>query len=755
MVHLDHIRKCTLALLAAGLFIFPVSHGFAEDNTFDIIPDETVNGNVQLTPGYVSGTVDIGGQNISRIDLDAKSTIHAAKIYPKTEGPYTMTVNVPAGSTLDYTVSGLAWMDNYQTRMFFKDKDTVVAEGQTSQVDFIVDSGYIAAEIRTDGCSLIGTELWAQRITDTAYSNATSKVGSQNTLRFPVQPNNSIKVFGQTQLSTGRTVSLAGQYVNVVPGQDSPVSWELKCTGGELSAIQHDVDYHMVIDRHYTYLYNQGSWSPYKTAQHSGSVFFDNLAPDTWRLYTYSYWNNNQNLIAKNIPDVVTTSGNTTNVTIDEYPGFMKGHVTLEGTKTIADTSYAHVYAYGTNAPYASKGVFSRALIGKTDGNYTLALPHGEYSIFVSAYAFYEPVIDSDYINSYLYMYDYTRNKDIHYIDSAEEITGHNFSYETGTAIIKFSRADGGEFTSPYLMATCRTYDENNQMQSYVYTHSRGHTNAEKVTMVGFPGTYEVEAWAYVDGSLTTFGKITVEILPGVEKVIDIGGPTLQVVEPDPNSIVEEKILTVFGTATDDTAVEMITVNGVEIDFTFTGNSDDPNEVSFSVDLELEEGDNLIEIFAYDSNGNEASDSRSVLYAPPEELAIEAIMDIKPGSCKNPFNVTSKGVLPVVLLGSEGFDVNSIDPSSLVLAGVQPLRWVIDDVAELVTDGSCQTDQPDGIEDLVLKFDRQELVAVMGEVQDDEVVVLTLTGSSYDGAVITAEDIVTIIDNKPARGKKK
>ncbi len=101
-----------------------------------------------------------------------------------------------------------------------------------------------------------------------------------------------------------------------MPGQDTVVSWELDCVSGELSAIQHDVDYHMPIDYHYTYLYNQGSWSPYRTERHDGSVFFDNLAPDTWRLYTYSYWNNYQNLIAKNIPDITTTTGKVTNVTV-------------------------------------------------------------------------------------------------------------------------------------------------------------------------------------------------------------------------------------------------------------------------------------------------------------------------------------------------------------------------------------------------------------------------------------------------------
>jgi glucose/arabinose dehydrogenase len=43
-------------------------------------------------------------------------------------------------------------------------------------------------------------------------------------------------------------------------------------------------------------------------------------------------------------------------------------------------------------------------------------------------------------------------------------------------------------------------------------------------------------------------------------------------------------------------------------------------------------------------------------------------LDIKPGSCPNPLNRRSRGVLPVALVGVEGFDVNNVDVSSLSLS---------------------------------------------------------------------------------------
>lgn len=758
------IRSVVLTATICGVGLLADANVSTAENLVDIVPDETVDSSVQLTPGFISGVVDLGGQNVRRVDLSAISTDYAAKIYPTSEGPYTLTVNVPEGSSLDYKVSGTVYMDNWNTRMFFKDKTVAVTEGQTSNLDFVVNSGYVSGEFVTDGCAIAKSEIWAVKNDAAGFTKATTKLGSETQFRFPAQPNQSVKVYGQVQLATGQTYSLEERVVNVPAGQDALVNWQFNCVAGQLSNIRHQVDYHMPIDYHYTHLYNQGSWSPYRTLKHEGTTLFDNLAPSTWRLYTYSYWNNNQNLVAKNFTNITTTAGNTTDVVFDQYPGFMRGKLNLTGTHTIADTSYAHVYAYGENAGYPSDQVYSRALANKTDGSFNLALPQGEYRSYVSAYAFYNPELGADYINSYMYMYDYSKRSKLTYIDAEQVIEGQDINYETGSAIIKFSRADGGVFTSPYLVAKNYTYDENNSLQSYAYTNSRGYSNTDKVTMVGFPGTYQVEAWAYVDGSLTTFGKVEIEIVPGVEKVIDIGGPQLSVSNPAAGTVFEESNVTVTGLATDESGVESITVNGVVVEFTSTNNPEDENEVTFTVAVELEEGENTISTVAKDISGNESSDNRTVSYVVPEDevQTISGFLDIKPGSCKNPFNVTAKGVLPVVLLGSDNMDVSAIKTDSLLLNGVAPVRTVIDDAAALTEEGACETDFADGYNDLVMKFDRQAIVAAIGDVEDGEVVTLTLTGSSFGDEAIEADDIITIIDNTkggtttiPAKGKKK
>jgi hypothetical protein len=122
-------------------------------------------------------------------------------------------------------------------------------------------------------------------------------------------------------------------------------------------------------------------------------------------------------------------------------------------------------------------------------------------------------------------------------------------------------------------------------------------------------------------------------------------------------------------------------------------------------------------------------------------LAVTAIpvdVDIKPASDPNPINVGHKGVLSVAILGSEAFDVVQVDPTSVRLACVvAPLRWALEDVSN------------DGHTDLALKFKTQEIVAALGDVNDGDVLVLTLTGNlkgDFGGGPITGEDVIWVIE---------
>jgi hypothetical protein len=134
-------------------------------------------------------------------------------------------------------------------------------------------------------------------------------------------------------------------------------------------------------------------------------------------------------------------------------------------------------------------------------------------------------------------------------------------------------------------------------------------------------------------------------------------------------------------------------------------------------------------------------------------------VDIKPGSCPNPLSCKSKGVIPVAIAGTDELDVTQIDPASLQLAGVSPLRWAYEDVAtpfEPYTGKEdckldCHTHGADGYLDLTLKFENQEVLQALAaagvSVDNGACLVIRLTGNlldEYDGRAIEGEDVMLV-----------
>jgi hypothetical protein len=133
---------------------------------------------------------------------------------------------------------------------------------------------------------------------------------------------------------------------------------------------------------------------------------------------------------------------------------------------------------------------------------------------------------------------------------------------------------------------------------------------------------------------------------------------------------------------------------------------------------------------------------------------IQVPVDVKPQSCPNPLNVKDKGLLTVAILGGM-IDLSRIDPLSVRLKGVAPTVYSVTDVSTPYapftgknSGTDCTTLGPDGIPDLVFKFNVQKVVSVLGAISDREVRILPLTGSLLDGKPIEGEDVVVIVKKK-------
>lgn len=133
--------------------------------------------------------------------------------------------------------------------------------------------------------------------------------------------------------------------------------------------------------------------------------------------------------------------------------------------------------------------------------------------------------------------------------------------------------------------------------------------------------------------------------------------------------------------------------------------------------------------------------------------AIEVPFDIHPTSCPNPINRKGNGKLPAAILGLADFDASQIDPTTVNINGVYPIKWNIEDVAtpyypfigKELYNMSCNTDGPDGYLDLTLKFNNQEIASLLAGYMKGDIVRLELTGELYDGTAIIGEDIIVIV----------
>jgi len=127
--------------------------------------------------------------------------------------------------------------------------------------------------------------------------------------------------------------------------------------------------------------------------------------------------------------------------------------------------------------------------------------------------------------------------------------------------------------------------------------------------------------------------------------------------------------------------------------------------------------------------------------------------DIKPGSCPNPLNVKSKGVLPAAILGTAAFDVMEIDLLTLRLmregigGAVMPLRWSYEDVGTPFMGEPCDCHEiyGDGYTDLTLKFDTRDVVSELGLLGlPNGYFELAITGNLIDGEPISGVDCVRL-----------
>ncbi|MCH8316334.1 MAG: FG-GAP repeat protein [Planctomycetes bacterium] len=156
-----------------------------------------------------------------------------------------------------------------------------------------------------------------------------------------------------------------------------------------------------------------------------------------------------------------------------------------------------------------------------------------------------------------------------------------------------------------------------------------------------------------------------------------------------------------------------------------------------------------------DDNGNGIPDECEI-----KDLVLD--LDIKPGSCPNPLNRNSHGMMPAAVLGTDDFDAAQIDISSVLISRTDGIggsavpnegppgpHSVLEDVGTPFNGELCDCHEleGDGAVDLLMHFQTQEVVEALelDDLPPGTFVELTVTGVLRDKTPFSANDCVRLV----------
>ncbi len=313
---------------------------------------------VVLNPGYIEGAIQVGSETIDSAYIYVNSTGgegFSASTYSRpnaSSGSYSLTVNVPAGTSIDYNVYAYAYLEGYRDLVYFRAQTVTVNEFSTPIADFIVQNpGFIKGNINVTGGTLSSARLYAFPSSSTTvirYSHTSDSASGD--LTFPVEPGDYIYVYGWAYLVGGARVWLPGKYVNVAPGQTVTVDYSITVETGSIAG---NIAFNGTgnLDNHRLDVY----WPTYRleTLPANGPYSLTDLIVGNYYMRAYSYFNNGDDIFTypessfspTKYPTV--SAGTTTTVDISANAAFINGNVSITGPVTLADATSATIGAPG------------------------------------------------------------------------------------------------------------------------------------------------------------------------------------------------------------------------------------------------------------------------------------------------------------------------------------------------------------------------------------------------------------------------
>jgi PKD repeat protein len=271
-----------------------------------------------------------------------------------------------------------------------------------------------------------------------------------------------------------------------------------------------------------------------------------------------------------------------------------------------------------------------------------------------------------------------------------------------------------------------------------------------------YGGPEKIRIIRYTEGGLT-------EILHPTHTIDDTGQYVFEAVSPNGLSVFGMVAMTFENSPPVlDPIGARSTDEGVLLTFTVSAVDPDGDPLSFAAST-LPAGagfDTVTETFTWTPGWDQAgtyevtftvsdgdlTDSEEVTITVTESSP--ALIDIKPGSCPNAFNRKEGGLVPIALVGRSDFDTSQVDPGSVTIEGISPVRWAFEDAATPFTGDLCGCTRRthDGIPDILFHFDQEQIAGIPAVMNSEKgmTTALTLKGSFRDGTTFRGADCIVI-----------
>lgn len=686
---------------------------------------------VELNPVEISGTIRVGDLIVNSLTVRLSSTVgssvRAVPVPPDAvEVTYSTIVQVPAGGFAVYFLNvdlNLRNADSSQSFSFRYDKPggVVVQDGVPATLDLVLDPPSL---LRTTVTALPGellqrVTLFAERWGSGGFAFfITAKdapPGGAETLTFdlPVGPDIELHCYGSATMTNGRGATLEPFQLVTVPDGGVGTCEFTPAEPPPLGGIHGTVDFFgdIPVDEYRIYASRRGGGGPpsqllsppFAGPGNLAEYEFTDLDEGTYDINALVTLRGGLDRVTLALHQGVGVSGGTvTQVAADHCQAAIDTSFVFGGVTPLEDWDFGDRPSTVTHVTTAT--ATSSPLADPRDGPFGHVVRDGRYQQVLSFGIRRDPFEPGGFTNTNTTGSGF-RFQPLIDVGCAETVTTPPRVLETGRVEVRFRVADGSYLQNPIVRAFCTHEDEQGgEIYRYeVIANSAAPSASVPVGIVPLEapaGVCDLTATAQVGGVTVSFGSLNdLEIVPGVELVIGLGGPRIDITSPAPGATVDAQEILVTGTATDDGEVVSVVVNGVPADLVPSGNPSDPHEVLFSATVPLDSGANVISAVATDDDDNETEASLGIenaAAAPPDlEPAIE-ISSPAPGAIIDTEEVLVEGtasddgeIVSVLVNGIPATLTptgNPENPSEVAFAALVPLLAGDNTIAAVATD---------------------------------------------------------------------